>query len=234
MKYSNSMIEPKIGDVVEWEQQINCHDQYGTWNCGSSKRRGRIVALHPENKKSFEVEYDSNRTIRIAKCNLVHQSKSSENVVRSMLRDLSIVNTWNFVKGFLSLKGTWISRISSQIYKHRKKENKMKTNINWINLIQNTIRCIFAYPVVFALIVISIPLNIFIWCGWLIELTTSFFNFIFKGDSEIDDTFFYEVFFSYKETFIFKILSVFALTLIGIEYLTESFNKTLKPIMKEK
>lgn len=87
MKYSNSMIEPKIGDVVEWEQQINCHDQYGTWNCGSSKRRGRIVALHPENKKSFEVEYDSNRTIRIAKCNLVHQSKSSENVVRSMLSD---------------------------------------------------------------------------------------------------------------------------------------------------
>lgn len=110
----------------------------------------------------------------------------------------------------------------------------MKTNINWVNLIQNTIRCIFAYPVVFALIIVSIPFNAFVWCGWLIELTISFFKFIFKGDSEIDDTFFYEVFFLFEEPFLVRVFSVFPLTFFGIEYLMESFNETLKPIMEEK
>mgnify|MGYP003292687341 CR=1 FL=1 len=113
-------------------------------------------------------------------------------------------------------------------------KNKTKTKINWINLLQNTIRCIIAYPIIFALICISIPLNAFVWVGWLFELTISLFKFIFNGDSEIDDTLFYEVFFLYKETFIFKILNIFPLTLFGIEYLTENFNTTLKPILDER
>lgn len=111
MKYSNSMLEPKIGDVVEWEHQVTCSDQYGTWNCGSERKRGRLVALHPENKKSFEVQDGPHRTIRIAQCNLVHRSKSSESVVRSMLRDpeyreyLELRDRFADFERYLELKG---------------------------------------------------------------------------------------------------------------------------------
>lgn len=113
------------------------------------------------------------------------------------------------------------------------KENKMKTDINLVNLIQNTIRCIIAYPVVFALIIVSIPLNAFVWIGWLIELTISFFEFVFKGNSGIEFTFFYDVFVRFEETFLFKILCVFPLTLFGIDIM-KKFNTTLKPILKKK
>lgn len=87
MNYENSALEPKVGDLVEYNVQLNHHDQYGTWDCGNEKRRGHIVALYPNNKKKFEVEYSYGRTTRVRKCSLIHSITKPDNVVRTMLHD---------------------------------------------------------------------------------------------------------------------------------------------------
>lgn len=65
-------------------------------------------------------------------------------------------------------------------------------NIIWKDLIQNIIRCIIAYPLFLIAFVISIPLNIIGWFGWIVELVTAFVKlvtafvqFIFIGSSFI-------------------------------------------------
>ena len=58
-------------------------------------------------------------------------------------------------------------------------------NIIWEDLIQNIIRCIIAYPIFLIAFVISIPLNIIGWFGWIFELVLSFVQFVFTGNSVV-------------------------------------------------
>ena len=58
-------------------------------------------------------------------------------------------------------------------------------NIIWEDLIQNIIRCIIAYPLFLIALVISIPLNIIGWFGWIFELVLSFVQFVFTGNSGV-------------------------------------------------
>ena len=58
-------------------------------------------------------------------------------------------------------------------------------NIIWEDLIQNIIRCIIAYPIFLIAFVISIPLNIIGWFGWIFELVLSFVQFVFTGNSGV-------------------------------------------------
>ena len=58
-------------------------------------------------------------------------------------------------------------------------------SIIWEDLIQNIIRCIIAYPIFLIALVISIPLNVFGWFGWIFELALSFVQFVFTGNSDV-------------------------------------------------
>ena len=100
-------------------------------------------------------------------------------------------------------------------------------NIIWEDLIQNIIRCIIAYPIFLIALVISIPLNVFGWFGWIFELVLSFVHFVFTGDSGVRYSGIVEFImnFSFEDLMII----VFPVTLLLIREIS-NFNDTLYPI----
>lgn len=103
-------------------------------------------------------------------------------------------------------------------------------NIIWEDLIQNIIRCIIAYPIFFIALVISIPLNVLGWFGWIVELVLSFVQFVFTGDFGLFRYFgIVEIImnFSFEDLMII----VFPVTLLLIREIS-NFNDTLYPIKR--
>ena len=103
-------------------------------------------------------------------------------------------------------------------------------NIIWINLIQNIIRCIIAYPLFLIALVISIPLNIVGWILWICTSIIAFFHFIFTGDPYLIS---YSCIGVLITDFSFDALLfvVFPVTMFLIESIN-NFNDTLYPIKK--
>ena len=103
-------------------------------------------------------------------------------------------------------------------------------NIIWEDLIQNIIRCIIAYPIFLIAFVISIPLNIIGWFGWIFELVLSFVQFVFTGNSGVlRYSGIVEIItnFSLEDLMII----VFPVTLLLIREIS-NFNDTLYPIKR--
>lgn len=101
-------------------------------------------------------------------------------------------------------------------------------NIIWEDLIQNIIRCIIAYPIFLIALVISIPLNVFGWFGWIFELVLSFVQFVFTGNSDVLR---YSGIVEIIMNFSFEdlMIIVFPVTLLLIREIS-NFNDTLYPI----
>ena len=103
-------------------------------------------------------------------------------------------------------------------------------NIIWEDLIQNIIRCIIAYPLFLIAFVISIPLNIIGWFGWIFELVLSFVQFVFTGNSDVLR---YSGIVEIITNFSFEdlMIIVFPVTLLLIREIS-NFNDTLYPIKR--
>ena len=103
-------------------------------------------------------------------------------------------------------------------------------NIIWEDLIQNIIRCIIAYPIFFIALVISIPLNVLGWFGWIVELVLSFVQFVFTGNSDVLR---YSGIVEIIMNFSFEdlMIIVFPVTLLLIRKIS-NFNDTLYPIKR--
>lgn len=54
-------------------------------------------------------------------------------------------------------------------------------NINYSNLVQDIIRCMFAYPFFLALFILSIPLNVVSWLMMTLNLIGHFVSFVIHG-----------------------------------------------------
>ena len=110
------------------------------------------------------------------------------------------------------------------------REIKMK-NINWINLIQNIVRCIIAYPLFLIALVISIPLSIVGWfvCS-VIELVLVFVHFILTGDFSLFKDSSIRVLIT-DHSFYDLMIVLLPITMLLIKKINV-FNKTLKPIRR--
>ena len=103
-------------------------------------------------------------------------------------------------------------------------------NINWINLIQNIVRCIIAYPLFLIALVISIPSNIVGYLLWICEFVLTVLCFIFTGEfsffkySAIGELIIYHSFWD-------LMFVVFPATFILIKKI-DDFNNTLYPIKR--
>ena len=104
-------------------------------------------------------------------------------------------------------------------------------NINWINLIQNIVRCIITYPLFLIALVISIPLSIVGWfvCS-VIELVLVFVHFIFTGDFSLIKYSSIRVLIT-DHSFYDLMIVLFPITMLLIKKINV-FNKTLKPIRR--
>ena len=104
-------------------------------------------------------------------------------------------------------------------------------NINWINLIQNIVRCIIAYPLFLIALVISIPLSIVGWfvCS-VIELVLVFVHFILTGDFSLFKDSSIRVLIT-DHSFYDLMIVLLPITMLLIKKINV-FNKTLKPIRR--
>ena len=103
-------------------------------------------------------------------------------------------------------------------------------NIIWINLIQNIIRCIVAYPFFLIVFVISIPFNIVGYLLWICEFVVSVLCFIFTGAFSLSR---YSVIVGLITDFSFEdlMIVVFPATFLLIREIKD-FNETLQPIKR--
>ena len=103
-------------------------------------------------------------------------------------------------------------------------------NVIWINLIQNIIRCIVAYPFFLIVFVISIPFNIVGYLLWISEFVVSVLCFIFTGEFSLLR---YSVIVNLITDFSFEdlMIVIFPATFLLIREINE-FNETLYPIKK--
>ena len=103
-------------------------------------------------------------------------------------------------------------------------------NIIWINLIQNIIRCIVAYPFFLIVFVISIPFNIVGYLLWICEFVVAVLSFIFTGEfSLLRYSFIVNLItdFSFEDL----MMVIFPATFLLIREIND-FNETLYPIKK--
>ena len=103
-------------------------------------------------------------------------------------------------------------------------------NIIWINLIQDIIRCIVAYPFFLIVFVISIPFNIVGYLLWICEFVLAFLCFMFTGAFSLSR---YSVIVGLITDFSFEdlMIVVFPATFLLIKEIN-GFNETLYPIKR--
>ena len=103
-------------------------------------------------------------------------------------------------------------------------------NIIWMNLIQNIIRCIVAYPFFLIVFAISIPFNIVGYLLWISEFVVAVLCFIFTGSFSLSR---YSVIVGLITDFSFEDLMfvVFPATFLLIREIN-CFNETLYPIKR--
>ena len=103
-------------------------------------------------------------------------------------------------------------------------------NIIWMNLIQNIIRCIVAYPFFLIVFAISIPFNIVGYLLWISEFVVAVLCFIFTGKFSLSR---YSVIVGLITDFSFEdlMLVIFPATFLLIREIN-GFNETLYPIKR--
>lgn len=103
-------------------------------------------------------------------------------------------------------------------------------NIIWINLIQDIIRCIVAYPFFLIVFVISIPFNIVGYLWWISEFVVAVLCFVFAGEFSLLR---YSVIVNLITDFSFEdlMIVVFPVTFLLIREIN-GFNETLYPIKR--
>ena len=103
-------------------------------------------------------------------------------------------------------------------------------NIIWMNLIQNIIRCLVAYPFFLIVFVISIPFNIVGYLLWISEFVVAVLCFIFTGAFSLSR---YSVIVGLITDFSFEdlMMVIFPATFLLIREIN-GFNETLYPIKK--
>lgn len=103
-------------------------------------------------------------------------------------------------------------------------------NIIWMNLIQNIIRCIVAYPFFLIVFVISIPFNIVGYLLWTSEFVVAVLCFIFTGAFSLSR---YSVIVGLITDFSFEdlMMVIFPATFLLIREIKD-FNETLYPIKR--
>lgn len=101
-------------------------------------------------------------------------------------------------------------------------------NINYSNLVQNIIRCMFAYPFFLVLFVLTIPLNAVIWLIMMLELFGHATSFVIHGKFDFQDSMAHDIFDSRLKWF--EIAGgLFILSWLVFEKFLD-FNSTLRPI----